>query len=50
MPVTVYGDTEVEPPLFLGEWFFVRFPNPSPNATLDMSLFGMGVGIIGDDD
>jgi hypothetical protein len=28
----------------------VRFFDPSPNATLDLSFFGLGLGIIVDDD
>ena len=48
--LTVLGDTEVEPPAWLGEWAVIRFSEPSPNATLDMSFFGLGVAIILDDD
>jgi hypothetical protein len=48
--VTVYGDTVDEPPLYLGEWVLVRFFDPSPNATLDLSFFGLGLGIVVDDD
>jgi len=47
--VTVFGDTVKEPALYLGEWFFVRFLNPSANARLDLSLFGLRIGIIGDE-
>jgi hypothetical protein len=50
VPVTVFGDTLDEPPLFLGEWFTIRFLNASPTVRLDLSLFGIGIGIIGDDD
>ncbi len=50
--VTVLGDTVKETPLYLGEWFFVRFDSPSANARLDDSSYfsGLGIGIIGDDD
>ena len=48
--ITVYGDTIDEPPLYLGEWVLVAFSNPSANATLDTSFYGLGIGIIGDDD
>jgi hypothetical protein len=48
--ITVYGDTLDEPPLYLGEWILVQFSNPSANATLDTSFYGLGIGIIGDDD
>ncbi len=50
VPVTVYGDTDIEPRIWWGEWFFVKFLNPSSNAVLDNSFFGLGVGIIGNDD
>lgn len=50
VPVTVFGDTTPEPRLLWGEWFFVRFSNASSNARLDDSFFGLGVGIIGEDD
>lgn len=51
VPVRVIGDTVAEPPLYLGEWFFVQFDRPSANARLDVStFFGLGIGIIGDDD
>lgn len=51
VPVTVLGDTLKEPPLWLGEWFFVKFHSPSANAGLDVDTFsGLGFGIIGDDD
>lgn len=48
--VTVYGDTEIEEPLWLGEWLLVSFRNPSANSQLATSFFGLGVGIIADDD
>ncbi len=48
--VTVYGDTDVEPRLLWGEWFLIRFLDPSPNAELNASFFGLGAGIIGNDD
>ena len=48
--ITVYGDLVDEPPLYLGEWILVPFSNPSTNAVLDTSFFGLGIGIIGDDD
>jgi chitinase len=48
--ITVYGDTVDELPLYLGEWILVAFSNPSANATLDTSFFGLGIGIILDDD
>lgn len=48
--ITVFGDTIDEPPAFLGEWGVVVFSNPSPNATLDPSFFGLGIFIIVDDD
>ncbi len=51
VPVRVFGDTVAETPLYLGEWFFVQFDQPSANARLDTGVFsGRGVGIIGDDD
>lgn len=48
--VEVLGDTEVEPGKFLGEWVLVQFTNPSANSTLDLSLYGLGIGIVVDDD
>jgi len=48
--VTVLGDTVVEPPLLYGEWGLVSFSNPSANATLDTSFFGLGIFVIIDDD
>ena len=50
VPVTVYGDTDVEPALLWGEWFLIRFLNPSSNAVLDTTFFGLGAGVIGNDD
>ncbi|MGI9602663.1 MAG: malectin domain-containing carbohydrate-binding protein [Acidimicrobiales bacterium] len=50
VPVTVYGDTDVEPKFLWGEWFLIRFLNPSSNAVLDTSFFGLGAGVIGNDD
>ncbi|MDH3706498.1 MAG: multicopper oxidase domain-containing protein [Acidimicrobiia bacterium] len=49
VPVTVYGDLDVEPAYLWGEWFLIRFLNPS-NAVLDTSFFGLGAGVIGNDD
>jgi hypothetical protein len=49
--ITVHGDTVEEPPLLYGEWILVAFSNPSATATLDVStFFGVGIGIIADDD
>jgi hypothetical protein len=48
--ITVHGDTTKEPPLLWGEWIWVAFSNPSANASLDMSFYGLGLGIIIDDD
>ena len=50
VPVTVFGDTEVEPPLLYGEWGLVHFANPSPNATVHPGFFGLAVVIIVDND
>jgi hypothetical protein len=47
--VTVIGDTVKEPAIYLGEWFFVRFLNPSANARLDLGFYGLGIGIIADE-
>ncbi|MEZ5179558.1 MAG: choice-of-anchor L domain-containing protein [Acidimicrobiales bacterium] len=47
--VTVNGDTTHEPPALYGEWIVVAFSNPT-GATLDTSFFGVGVGLILDDD
>ncbi|MDH3707021.1 MAG: hypothetical protein OES57_13205, partial [Acidimicrobiia bacterium] len=49
VPVTVYGDDDPEPKVLWGEWFLIRFQNPS-GAVLDTSFFGLGAGIIGEDD
>ncbi|MGI9604367.1 MAG: Calx-beta domain-containing protein [Acidimicrobiales bacterium] len=49
VPVTVNGDTTIEPRVFWGEWFFIKFQNPT-NATIDSTFFGLGVGVIGNDD
>lgn len=48
--ITVHGDTEHELPLVWGEWILVSFTNPSANATIDPSFYGLGVGVIFDDD
>ena len=48
--VTVLGDTIAEIPALYGEWGLLAFSNPSPNAALDNSFFGLGVIIIIDDD
>ncbi len=50
VPITVYGDTETEPPLLWGEWGLLRFFDASPNVVLDVSFFGLGVFVIVDDD
>lgn len=50
VPIEVLGDTAVEPPLLWGEWLLVRFQNPSPNASLYLGFFGVGVLVILDDD
>ena len=50
VPVVVNGDTVPEPPLLWGEWLIVRFYDPSPNARIDQSFFGLGLGVILDDD
>ena len=49
MQIVVNGDTMKEPPLLYGEWVLVSFSNPT-GATIDPRFFGLGVGIIGDDD
>ncbi len=49
-PVTIYGDTLDEYAILGGEFLFVRFSNPSPNATLDTSFFGLGAYVIQDVD
>jgi glucose/arabinose dehydrogenase/PKD repeat protein len=48
--ITVFGDTDDEPPLIDGEWGLVLFSNPSTNATLERSFFGLGAFVIIDDD
>ncbi len=48
--ITVNGDTVHEPPLLYGEWILVAFNNASANATLDTSFYGLGIGVIIDDD
>ena len=50
VPITVIGDTVAEAPLYLGEWARVAFSNPSANADLDTSFYGLGIVIITDDD
>ena len=50
VPITVLGDTIDEPPPLYGEWGFVSFSNPSANATLDLSFYGLGIFVIIDDD
>ena len=50
VPITVLGDTIDEPPLLSGEWGLVSFSNPSANATLDTSFYGLGVFVIVDND
>lgn len=47
--VDIIGDTDFEPPAYLGEWAVLAFSNPS-GATLDPSFFGLGIGIIVNDD
>ena len=49
VPITVKGDTIKEPPLLYGEWILVSFSNPT-GATIEPKFFGLGVGIITDDD
>lgn len=49
VPITVKGDTIKEPPLLYGEWILVSFSNPV-GAQLDTRFFGLGVGVIVDDD
>ncbi len=50
VPITVLGDNIAEPPLLWGEWAFVRFSDPSANASLDLGFFGLGIAVIIDDD
>ena len=49
VPIVVNGDTVKEPPLLYGEWVLVLFSNPT-GATIDPRFYGLGIGIIGDDD
>ena len=49
VPITVIGDTIKEPPLLYGEWILVSFTDPT-GATIDPSFYGLGIGIIIDDD
>lgn len=46
----VLGDAEVEEPLLWGEWALVRFFDASSNAELDLSFYGLGIGVIIDDE
>ena len=48
--ITVLGDTIDEPPLLYGEWALLSFSNPSSNAALDASFYGLGIAVIVDDD
>lgn len=48
--ITVYGDTDDEPPAWLGEWGVVAFSSPSPNADLSAVFYGLGIFVIIDDD
>jgi len=48
--LTVNGDRVDEPDLLWGEWALVRFSNPSANATVDTAFYGLGIGVIFDDD
>lgn len=48
--VTVKGDDVAEAPLLWGEWILVAFSNPSANATLNTSFYGLGIGVVIDDD
>ena len=50
VPITVYGDTIKEPPAYGGEWILVVFSNPTGGAVVDTSFYGLGIGIIIDDD
>ena len=49
VPITVIGDTVKEPPLLYGEWILVAFSSAT-GATIEPRFFGLGIGIIGDDD
>lgn len=48
--ITVHGDTIDEPPALYGEWILLAFSHPSATAQLEQSFFGLGIGIIIDDD
>ena len=48
--LVVMGDTIAEPPALFGEWALVLFHGPSDNATLELNFFGLGIGVIIDDD
>ena len=50
VPITVYGDTKVEPPAIGGEWGLIRFSGVSANANIDPRFFGLGIFVIADDD
>lgn len=50
VPITVYGDTKVEPPAIGGEWALIRFSGVSANANVDLRFFGLGLVVIVDDD
>ena len=49
VPIVVNGDTVKEPPLLYGEWVLVLFSDAT-GATIDPRFYGLGIGIIGDDD
>lgn len=48
--IQVHGDRIDEPPALYGEWIVIAFSNPSPGATLDLGFYGLGIGVIVDDD
>ncbi|MDW3218062.1 MAG: Calx-beta domain-containing protein [Acidimicrobiales bacterium] len=48
--ITIFGDLVDEPPALFGEWIPVAFSNPSANAAIDPSFFGVGIASIIDDD
>jgi len=50
VPIEIIGDTTPEPPTLWGEWGIVAFTNPSSNATINTSFFGLGLIITIDDD
>jgi titin len=50
VPITVYGDAIKEPPAYGGEWILVAFSNPTGGAVVDSSFYGLGIGVIIDDD